>query len=286
MSSPARLRVGIIGVGKVGSVVGAALQSAGHPVVGVTAISEISRHRAAQYFPATDIVSMDQILELCDLVVVAIPDDHLESVIAGLAKTSGFRSGQIVVHLSGRHGLTVLEPAAAHGALVAAAHPAMTFAGTTHDLARLEGCPWAVTAVGDALLIAQALVLEMGGRPTVIDDELRIRYHAALSHASNHLVTLVHEVHETLRDIGIDDVHYAESLMTATLENAMVMHVDALTGPISRGDVATVAAHINAIRESHDLPSYRALAQSTISAALRARKISEETAQELRDIVA
>ncbi|MBV8932482.1 MAG: NAD(P)-binding domain-containing protein, partial [Kutzneria sp.] len=127
MSRPARLAVGVISAGRVGSVLGAALARAGHVVVAVSAVSDDSLRRAERLLPGVPVLAVDQVATRADLVLLAVPDDALAGLVRGLAATGSLRPGQIVVHTCGAHGVSVLRPAADLGALPLALHPAMTF---------------------------------------------------------------------------------------------------------------------------------------------------------------
>jgi predicted short-subunit dehydrogenase-like oxidoreductase (DUF2520 family) len=276
------LRVGIIGVGRVGSALGRALQNAGHSIAYATAISQSTHNRVASYFPATDIAPADVVVANSDLVLIAVPDDVMPQLVSGLAATVGFRPGQIVLHTSGRFGLDVLAPASVQGALCIAAHPAMTFVGAESDVLRLNACPFAITARDEAAAIAQALVLEMGGEPQFISEEDRVRYHAALAHASNHLTTVIAQSENMLRDIGVSDpASFITPLVMASAENALQRGAQALTGPISRGDVETIRAHIDQIPLGKARDTYVALARATVETAVSAKKITAEKAAEI-----
>ena len=106
------------------------------------------------------------------------------------------------MHTSGRFGTAVLAPARLGGAIPLAVHPAMTFTGTSLDLARLDGLLFAVTGPAPVLPIGQALVVEIGGEPVIVDEEARGLYHAALAHGANHLVVLVAQAAQALRGGG------------------------------------------------------------------------------------
>ena len=159
---PGRLGVGVVGAGRVGAVIGSALRAAGHPVVAVSAVSEESRARAETMLPGVPILEITEVVRRSELVLLAVPDDALASLVQGLARVGAWQAGQIVVHTSGRHGVRVLDPARPAGVIPLALHPAMTFTGTSLDLSRLVGCPFAVTGPGPVLPIGQALVVEIG----------------------------------------------------------------------------------------------------------------------------
>ena len=269
---PGRLGIGIIGAGKVGSVLGAALRSAGHAVVGVSAVSEASRERAENLLPGVPVLEIPQILERAELVLLAVPDDALPPLVEGLAQLGAWQAGQLVVHTSGRYGTEVLRPARAAGAIPLAIHPAMTFTGLSLDLGRLPDSMFGITAPAAVLPIAQALVVEMGAEPAVIEEESRALYHAALAHASNHLVTITAQSAQLLADLGVQHAdRMLGPLMKASLENALSAGESALTGPVARGDAGTVRAHRAAL-ESHDAPdtrqAYLGMARATALRAL------------------
>ncbi len=201
---PARLTVGVVGAGRVGAVLGAALARSGHRVTGTYAVSDASRERAETLLPGVPVADVPTVVAGAELVVLAVPDDALEDLVAGLAATGAWQAGQIVVHTSGRHGTRVLEPARRRLALPLALHPAMTFTGTAMDLDRLADCCFGVTADPELRPVAEALVLEMGGTPVWVAEEARVLYHCALAHGANHLVTLTSEAMEVLTRAGVD----------------------------------------------------------------------------------
>ena len=157
-----------------------------------------------------------------------------------------------------------------------ALHPAMTFTGTEVDLPRLAGCVFGVTAGDAERELAERLVADLGGRTMWVPEDRRTLYHAGLAHGANHLVTLVTQAMELLsqamerhRVTAGDAVSPADTLrplLTAALDNALAQGDSALTGPIVRGDVETVRAHLADIAATapHTLPSYVAMARATL----------------------
>lgn len=290
---PARLRVGIVGAGRVGAVLGSALARAGHSVVAAAAVSDASRGRAEVLLPGAEIAPPDAVLAAADLVLLTVPDDALADLVAGLAATGAVRPGQFLAHTSGRHGLEVLAPAVRCGAHPLALHPAMTFTGTSLDLGRLTGAVFGVTAPTVLRPIAEALVVEMGGEPVWVEDEARPLYHAALAHGANHLVTLVAEAQDLLRAAGVDDPSRALApLLGAALDNALRIGDQALTGPVARGDAGTVGAHLSAMAQAGErlgpdvAPAYRAMARATADRALADGRLRPKDAEALLVLLA
>lgn len=268
---PGRLGVGVIGAGRVGAVLGAALRAAGHAVVGVTAVSEASRERAELLLPEVPVLAPQEVVERAELVLLAVPDDQLPGLVRGLAETGHWQAGQLVAHTAGRWGVEVLEPARQAGAIGLALHPAMTFTGLSMDLPRLTDCSFGVSAPAAVLPIAQALVLEMGGEPVVIAEADRSIYHASLTHGANHLATITGQCLQLLGELGLErPERVLGPLVRASLENALSSGEAALTGPVARGDAGTVREHRLALAEAalgssdHDiLEAYVALARAT-----------------------
>lgn len=243
-----RLDIGIIGMGHVGPVIGSALRAVGHTIVGVSASSEESRERADALLPGIPILSVEEIVSRCQMVVLTVPDDQLEGLVKGLAELGAWQSSQLVVHTSGAHGIDILRPASGMGAIPLAIHPAMTFTGTSVDVPRLVGTPFAVTAPAIALPIAQALVVEMGGEPFEIAEEDRGVYHAALNHGANFLATVVAQSKQILSTVGIDDPGtFLRPLCEAALDRALRAGDRGVSGPIPRGDVGTIREHLSVL---------------------------------------
>ncbi|GLZ40355.1 oxidoreductase [Actinokineospora sp. NBRC 105648] len=255
--------------GRVGAVLGAALDRAGHTVTATSAVSRESLRRAEELLPDAAVLPPDEVAKNADLVLLALPDDALAGMVRGLVAAGAIRPGQIVVHTSGAHGVDVLGPVTDHGALGLALHPVMTFTGRPEDLQRIVACSFGVTAAdGDEVAwnVAEALVVEMGAEPVRVPEAARPLYHTALAHGANHLVTLVGECADLLRQSGIGTPErLLGPLLSAALDNALRHGDRALTGPVARGDVGTVRKHVTVLTEHapHMLPAYRALAART-----------------------
>ncbi len=265
--TPASLRVGIVGAGRVGAVLGAALAGAGHEIVAVAGESDASRGRIAELLGGVRIDKPSAVAKACDLLLLTVPDDSLDNVVTMLAASGAIGAGQVVAHTSGAHGLAILEPAREVGARTIALHPAMTFTGTALDLPRLAGCVFGVTARGGDRDLVESLVADLGGKPMWVPEEARTLYHAGLAHGANHLVTLVTQAMEILAAAGADDpAGTLRPLLSAALDNALDKGDAALTGPIVRGDVETVRAHLAEIasKAPHTLDSYLSMARSTL----------------------
>ncbi len=281
---PARFDVGVVGAGRVGAVLGAALRRAGHRVTGVSAVSEASLRRAEALLPGVPVLPVPQVVAGAHLVVLAVPDDALPELVAGLAATRTFTPGQLVLHTCGAHGIGVFEPAAESQLIPVAVHPAMAFTGTAMDVERLQDCCFGVTTVDLARPLAEALVIEMGGEPVWVAEEDRLAYDVALTHASHHLVTLGAQAMELLTVAGVEEpARLLEPLLSAALSNALHLGELAGTGPVARGDADTVARHVDLLRTRapHVRPTYLALARATAQRALLSGRLKPSAADPL-----
>ena len=274
---PARLQVGIVSAGRVGTALGAALERAEHVVVACSAISAHSLQRAERRLPDTAVLPVPEVAARAELLLLTVPDSELPGLVAGLAATGAVRRGTIVAHTSGANGVAVLAPLTERGCVPLAIHPAMTFTGADEDVARLADACFGITAADEiGYAIAQSLVLEIGGEPFQVREEARPLYHAALAHGSNHLVTLIADSLAALRTalagpgllgqelVGDAPGGLAERILgplaRAALENTLQRGQAALTGPVARGDSAAVAAHLGALFDADPLiaQAYRA----------------------------
>jgi predicted short-subunit dehydrogenase-like oxidoreductase (DUF2520 family) len=263
---PARLAIGIVSAGRVGTALGAAFERAEHVVVACSAISEASRQRAQRRLPDTPVLPVHEVASRADLLLLAVPDAELAGLVSGLAATGSVRPGTIVVHTSGANGIAVLSPLTELDCVPLAIHPAMTFTGSDEDIARLSDACFGVTAADEVgYVIGQSLVLEIGGEPFRVSEDARALYHAALAHAGNHVITVVLDAVEALRAALRGDELLGQELVVdgpggiaervigplahASLENALQRGQAALTGPVARGDADAVAAHLHALSE-------------------------------------
>src|SRR5581483_8444982 len=295
---PARLKVGIISAGRVGTALGVALERADHVVVACSAISHTSRQRAQRRLPDTPVAPPPEVAAGAELLLLAVPDSELAGLVSGLAATSAVRPGTIVVHTSGANGIGILEPLARDGCIPLAIHPAMTFTGSDEDIGRLADSCFGVTAADEiGYAIGQSLVLEMGGEPFCVAEEARVLYHAALAHAGNHIVTVLADALDALRAalrgselLGqqtVDDQpggiaeRIIGPLARAALENTLQRGQAALTGPVARGDAAAVAGHLSALGQVDPrlAQSYRVNALRTAERARAADDIFEVLAR-------
>ncbi|MFJ4224042.1 DUF2520 domain-containing protein [Microbacterium sp. NPDC089695] len=215
-----RLGVGIIGAGRVGPVIGAALAGAGHAITGITSGSDDDR--ASAVLPDVPVLDPLEIVRRSELVVLAVPHEQLPDLVAGIAEVGGWQIGQLVLHTDPGYGIEVLRPAAERGAIPLAVHPAITFTGTSIDLRQLQAGYAAVTAPAAVLPIAQALAVEIGCEPVVIAESDRAAYADAIQTATEFSRSIIAQSTARLSDIGVDNAGgFLSALVQSTVERAL-----------------------------------------------------------------
>ena len=249
----------LAGPGRAGSSVALALVAHGWRAQGVTgrAVDAPSTRIAVARLGCPPVAPAD-LGRGAALVVVATPDAVIDDVAARIAP--GLEPGALVVHVSGARGLDALAPIARvrPDVQVGALHPLQTFAAT--DPARLVGA-WAAVAGPPAVT---ELALDLGLRPFVVSDDRRAEYHAAAVVASNHVVALLGQVARIAETAGVP-VDAFWPLVHATVANVEARGAEAsLTGPVARGDHATVAAHLDAL-DDRERAAYRAMAGAALA---------------------
>jgi predicted short-subunit dehydrogenase-like oxidoreductase (DUF2520 family) len=170
-----------------------------------------------------------------DLLVIAVPDDSVAQVAAGVTPVQS----AVVAHMAGSLGLDVLDPHPRRAAL----HPLASLPSPELGAERLRGAWFAIA--GDHLI--ESVVASLDGQSFTVTDRQRAAYHAAAAIASNHLVALLGQVERIAASVDVPFEAYLD-LVRATVENVAVLGAaEALTGPAARGDEATIARHIDAL---------------------------------------
>jgi predicted short-subunit dehydrogenase-like oxidoreductase (DUF2520 family) len=279
----------IVGAGQAGRSLALALAAGGAQVAAV-ASRRLDSARACAESVGCEMATTDPVAaaRAGDVVVLSVPDDAIEAVCTTVASGGGFGARDVAVHLSGALGSDVLAPARAAGAAALAFHPIQTFARPSGDL--FEGVVCTLEGDPAGVALGRAMAAAVGARAVEIPREGKMLYHAALCLACNYTVVLVDAAVEALRKAGLgaDALDALLPLLRGTVDNlAGVGLPGALTGPISRGDVATVRAHLDALAETPDLAAlYRAVGRQAIGLARRKGGIDGERDDTMRKLLA
>ena len=267
----------VIGPGRLGqSLARLAVDSGQYQIGGVLARSASSAAKALVFIGAGQVCLQLTDLPPADVWLLAVPDSSIALVAEELAVAQVVKAGDVVFHASGALEAKVLAPLQAQGAHIASLHPAFSFADPARAVATFAGTPCAIEGDVAACEMLNQFTQAIGGVPFALADGGKVAYHAALSMAANFLVTLSDLSLQTAHQAGIAPEmanRLVLGLMQQTLNNVQALGAaSALTGPIVRGDAATVAQHLLVLPDSLQA-AYRALGVATV--ALAGERLSE-----------
>lgn len=287
-----RVRVGIIGAGRVGRAFAHASRRAGFDVVAAWSRGVDARQRFAAEFGTPVAARISDATDQCDVVIVAVPDEQIDLVVRQLAEIAGAAHPPLVIVTSGSWSTDRGSPMVAVGGRIARLHPlrAITDAAPADVLV---GVVAAVTAPGDADRDAArrfALRLEM--HPVDLADADAATWHAAGTLAAGGVTTLLAAARDlaTVAGMAPDDALRAMAdLARGAIDSAVALGPEAsLTGPVVRGDAQTVAAHVAALLERRPdlVDTYRAVSRVTAGVAHRAGRLDDEAIERIDTVLA
>lgn len=251
-------------MGRLGSALAAALTTADVGRVVVASRRPEQAGTVAEVL-GVEAASPASLVERCDLVFLTVPD----GAVASAARDLAWREGQAVVHCSGALGLDALSAAAVRGAVTGCLHPLQTFpagGSLAQTPALFRGIACGIESNDTSLSgRLEAITADLGARPISLEGVDRALYHAAAVLVSNDVVALMAAATRTWTQAGLPDGAAREALAPLLLATAgnvgRLSLVQALTGPVARGDVVTVEGHLRALTVEPDLRElYRRLA--------------------------
>lgn len=279
---------GIIGGGAVGTALGVALTRAGWPVHAVASRDPDRRARfAALVEGARAFAEPQALIEEVELVIVAVPDDAIAPLAAGVR----LYSGQAMVHTSGALGAEVLEPAMAAGTQIGAFHPLVAFADLERAVAALHGATVAIEGDDQLAALLAEMAEAIGATPVRLVAGSKAAYHAAAVLAAGGFVALLDAIAALGRVAGLDEAGALAiygPLLEGTLGNARALGIRAaLTGPMTRGDVGTLSSHLAALHAHAPdvLELYVAAARREIALARDRGALAPETAAAMAELL-
>jgi predicted short-subunit dehydrogenase-like oxidoreductase (DUF2520 family) len=285
----ARPVVGIVGAGHVGTALGVALHRAGWPIGAVASRDAGRRERFRSLVPgARGFAEASALVDDVDLVLLAVPDD----AVGPLAATLRLYTGQAIIHTSGLLGPEVLLPALAAGTQAGSFHPLVAFADVERAVAALHGATIAIEGDDDLAALLADMAEAVGGDPVRLAPGSKAVYHAAAVLAAGGVTAMLDTIRELAAVLGLDEegaLRVYLPLLEQTVGNARALGVAAaLTGPATRGDAGTIAAHLEALARSAPAaaPVYAALMARQVDLAERRGALSPERAQLLRTALA
>ena len=283
------MTIGFVGAGTLAGGLSMALAAREYRVVAVSSRNRSSAESLATRIPGCRPVSDSQELaDGCRLVFITTPDD----AIGGIASDVVWSRGQGVVHCSGALSLDALEPARRLGATTGSFHPFQTFAclkTPEEAMERLDGVSFAVDGQGWLVDFLKKLAFDLGGRAIAIKPKDRVLYHASAVMSCGYLVALLDAATQLWSEMGITRDEALSAMLPMARTTLANMARDgtyaAVTGPLMRGDTATLKEHLQTLddRVPHLIPLYCALALESL--ALATEKVSPEVLESMRRLI-
>ena len=273
----------IIGAGRLGRTLGRLAHDAGYAVVDVLCRDAAHARDAAGFIGGGRAVTDLAQLAPAECCLLAVPDAAIADTAHELAEAGVVPAGALVFHASGAGETSLLAPLARCGARIGSLHPAFSFADPARAVTGFGGTLCALEGEESVCVELERLAEALGGRPFRLAPGGKAAYHAALSMASNYLVTLNDLALNVAAQAGIEPVVASQlvgGLMRQTLENVLALGpAAALTGPIVRGDTGTVARHLAVIDDALCADAYRAMGRATLR--LAGERLDEAEQREL-----
>jgi predicted short-subunit dehydrogenase-like oxidoreductase (DUF2520 family) len=283
-----RPRIAFVGAGHVGTALAVAFARAGWQVTAVASRDEERRRQFSSLVPgARAFAEPNAVLDDGDVIFLTVPDDAVASTAAQLS----LYSGQALVHTSGALPASVLQPAMAAGTSLGSFHPLVAFADLDRALAALPGATVAVEGDSTLLPLLAEIAESIGAQPVALPDGTKAAYHAAAATAAGGAVALLDVVARIAAESGFDEATALSIYLPLTrqaLANAESLGVAAaLTGPFLRGDVGTVADHLDFLRRTAPevVPVYVALARRELDIARRRGALTDEQIVKLEQLL-
>jgi predicted short-subunit dehydrogenase-like oxidoreductase (DUF2520 family) len=281
-------KIGFIGTGTTGTALAVKLHAQGYPIVAASDRTLSSTRRFADMVPDCRIYQKNQdVADNVDLTFITTPDD----LIAPIAASLKWHSGQSVVHCSGAASLDILAPAREDGANTGAIHPLQTFASVSQAIDNIPGSTFGIEADEPLFSILRDMAVALEGNWVKLKPGDKVLYHAAAVLSCNYLITLVKLATDLWKSFGMDPEQATQALMPllkGTLNNISNIGIpECLTGPIARGDTGTISKHISALEQSSTeaLSAYLEMGLQTIPVALAKGKIDKKTADTLKTLL-
>ena len=282
--------IAILGLGKVGTAVGHLLKTAGYRIIAVADQSPAALKKGIPFTGGQACNSLAEAAAAATCIVITTTDDAIASVCHEIVRDGAVHKGDKVLHMSGAGGLDLLAPARRAGAHVASIHPIQSFADVEGAIINIPGSTFGITADDELREWAISVVNALKGVPFFVPEKDKALYHAAACMASNYLTTLMYMVETTYQALGLsrkEAIRAFWPLVKGTLLNIETRGaIEALTGPIARGDAGTIEKHLQALRET--LPDllnvYSELGLMTVDMALQKASLAHDRAQTIKTL--
>ena len=247
------MKIAFIGAGKVGSAMAILLSLKGYKISYIMSRNVDSAEKLAQRVKSTAATDLKKVIQDTDVIFITTPDRVIKEMAKKIAETGLKASQQYVFHVCGSQSSESLMVLKENGWVTGTMHPLQAFADIDMAVNILPHTYFALDGDEKAVALAERIVESIGGKSFFVPSQYRALYHAAACIASNYTVTLMHVATQLFEKFGIKEEAAIAALMPimkGTLANIESKGtINALTGPIVRGDSVTIEAHLAKMRQ-------------------------------------
>jgi predicted short-subunit dehydrogenase-like oxidoreductase (DUF2520 family) len=285
-------KIAIIGIGRLGKSLARALCEVGFEVLSLTDRTPNKATRCARTCgESTKYYPLEEIPREVTLIILTVPDGHISEMAKKIATLEIINNKTVIMHTSGSVGAQLLDPLSARTKLLASVHPVQTFSGATDDWKRLFGIYYGLEGNATALTRIKKVFQKLNGHLFKIDAEHKSLYHLGCVFASNYLISVIAAAIKVFEKLGFSEkesIKILEPLIVASADNVRIKGTAlSATGPITRGDVGTVAGHLENLKSSSPdlIPSYEALGNILLDLVEKNGNVEENKISELRKLL-
>lgn len=245
--------IAFIGAGRVSTALGLYFKNKGFEIQGYLSRNIESTKKASNPSQSTPYTELNALIRDSGIIWITTPDDQIHAVVKQIAELSiEQKKEKLILHASGAHSLSVLEPLQQAGYNIACAHPLLAFGDSPETVLKLDSVWFAIENTADSSQLLDNFFKKCGNRTFRIEPEKKTLYHAAACVLSNYLVTLLDASYQIFEKSGLtkEDIGQATTpLLESVIENIQGKPgSEALTGPIKRGDNSTVQMHLDVLQ--------------------------------------
>lgn len=287
MKDTRALRIGFVGAGRVAGGLSMALHAAGFSVTAIASRTFDSAKAVADLIGAAAFESAQEVADRCDLVFITTPDGAISATTDAIQ----WRADQGIVHCSGATDVSALAAAEKAGAVTGGFHPMQSFGDPATSARAMNGSTITIEAIDPLDGVLSELATTLGCRINRLPAGKRALYHASAGYGSQFVNVLLAETATIWRDWGASEEDVIRAIVPMIQGTLDAIEKDGIAGgmpgPVSRGDVTTVAAHVDALTamDTDRLAFYRAHCARTVDLAEEAERIDSDTAQRLRKVL-
>lgn len=284
------MKIGFIGAGRVGTTIGLYLHNKNISILGYYSKSFSSAQKAAKMTNSSTFSNIDELVNNAEIIAITTPDDEISTIVKQIENCKLNLSNKVIFHMSGVHSANIFAPIKNSSLTALSIHPMLAISNPINAVNEIEKTVFSIEGEGKKANDAKLFIESLGIETVLLKTEDKIIYHAACCVISNYLVTLINTGKQMLKTTGLSDelANIAiKPLITKTINNILDEGSEnALTGPISRGDIGTIQKHLSVLENQNNwYELYKILALNTVELAENSNYVDQAKATEMKEVL-